>query len=65
MRKLIYVSKSGKETGSWEVAENWNESYTVRLDEVKKEYTKEERERLEKRWAKLEEVRKARKNRNA
>ena len=34
MRKLIYVSATGKETGSWEIAKSWGENYTIRLDEI-------------------------------
>ena len=40
MRKLTYISKSGKETSSWDIAKSWNESYTVKLTEVHKPFKK-------------------------
>lgn len=61
MRKLIYVSADGKETGSWDTAKTWG-NYSIRLDEIHEKVTKEEQERRERRWAKLAEIRK---NRNA
>ncbi len=39
MRKLIYVSPDGLETGSWETAKTW-ESYTIRLDEIHEPHKK-------------------------
>ena len=59
MRKLIYVSATGKETGSWETAKNWNEKFTIRLDEIPEQITKEERERRAKRCEKIRELRKS------
>lgn len=39
MRKLIYVSPEGVETGSWNVAKTWK-SYTIRLDEIHEPHKK-------------------------
>ncbi len=40
MRKLVYVSETGKETGSMNTAKNWKEKYTVRLDEIHEPFKK-------------------------
>lgn len=52
MRKLIYVSPEGLETGSWNVAKDWK-SYTVRLDEMPEQISDKERERRKNRCAKI------------
>ena len=58
MRKLVYISESGKETGSWEIAKAWKENYTIRLDEIPEQITKKERERRARRCEKIQELRK-------
>lgn len=40
MRKLVYVSETGKETGSWKIAKSWKEKYTIRLDEIHEPFKK-------------------------
>lgn len=50
MRKLIYVSPEGVETGSWNVAKTWK-SYTIRLDEMPEQISDKERERRARRRA--------------
>ena len=40
MRKLVYVSETGKETGRMNTAKNWKENYTVRLDEIHEPFKK-------------------------
>lgn len=52
MRKLIYVSPEGLETGSWNIAKDWK-SYTVRLDEMPEQISDKERERRKNRCAKI------------
>lgn len=52
MRKLIYVSPEGLETGSWNIAKDWK-SYTVRLDEMSEQISDKERERRKNRCAKI------------
>lgn len=40
MRKLVYYTESGKETGSQKVAQSWGEKYYTRLDEVHEPFVK-------------------------
>lgn len=59
MRKLVYVSETGKETGSWDTAKSWGERYSIRLDEMPEQITEEERERRARRCEKIRELRKS------
>lgn len=52
MRKLIYVSPEGLETGSWETAKTWG-TYSIRLDEMPEQISEKERERRKNRCAKI------------
>lgn len=53
MRKLMYVSETGKETSSWEIAKAWNERFTIRLDEIHKKYEKWHNPKLREENAKI------------
>lgn len=51
MRKLVYISESGKETGSMNTAKSWKENFTIKLEELPRysDYTKEDKKWLEER----------------
>lgn len=53
MRKLMYVSETGKETSSWEIAKAWNERFAIRLDEIHKKYEKWHNPKLREENAKI------------
>lgn len=52
MRKLVYVSETGKETSSWEVAKTWKR-FTIRLDEIHEPYKKWHNPKLREENAKI------------
>lgn len=51
MRKLVYYTENGKETGSQKIAQSWGEKYYTRLDEVHEPFVKWHNPKLKKKNA--------------